>query len=105
HHLGDAIEKSVSDAGPSAPRVRFFREPQILGTAGALANAADWLPGDDFLVVNADAAIEADFAALVARHRDTRRAATLLVTENREPGRFTPVGTDRDRIVFFGGGR
>jgi mannose-1-phosphate guanylyltransferase len=103
HHLGDAIEKSVSDAALSSPRVRFFREPQILGTAGALANAADWLAGDDFLVVNADAAIEADFSALVARHRDTRRAVTLLVTENREPGRFTPLGTDRDRIVSFGG--
>ena len=103
HHLGDAIEKSLSESAPAAPRVRFFREPEILGTAGALANAADWLADGDFLVVNADTAIDADFPGLLARHRDSRHVATLLVTENREPSRFTPVGTERDRVVSFGG--
>ena len=103
HHLRDAIEKSFAGSEATSPRVRFFREPQILGTAGALANAAEWLAGGDFLVVNADAAIDADFPGLLARHRDSRRAATLLVTENQEPARFTPVGTDHDRVVSFGG--
>ncbi|HEV8609775.1 MAG TPA: NDP-sugar synthase [Thermoanaerobaculia bacterium] len=103
HHLGDAIEKYLAEQPGPAPAVRFFREPTILGTAGALANAADWLSDDDFLVVNADAAIEPDFGALIARHRESRRAATLLVTENSEPARFTPLGSERDRIVSFGG--
>jgi mannose-1-phosphate guanylyltransferase len=103
HHLADAIEQSLSEAPLPAPRVRFFREPQILGTAGALANAARWLADADFFVVNADAAIDADLATLAARHRESGRAATLLVTENREPGRFTPIGTERDRVVAFGG--
>ncbi|HEY6064691.1 MAG TPA: NDP-sugar synthase [Thermoanaerobaculia bacterium] len=107
HHLGDAIEKYLGEQPGPAPPVRFFREPKILGTAGALANAADWLregdDADDFLVVNADAAIDPDFPALLARHRESRRAATLLVTENPEPARFTPLGSERDRIVSFGG--
>jgi mannose-1-phosphate guanylyltransferase len=102
HHLGDSIEGHLNDPHPGDSRIRFFREPEILGTAGALANAAEWLRDDDFLVVNSDAAIEPDFASLVARHRESRRAATLLVTENREPARFTPLGAQRDRIVSFG---
>ena len=103
HHLGDAIERHVTEEPVAAPRVRFFREPVILGTAGALANAADWLRGGDFLVVNSDTAIEPDFTALLTRHRESGRAATLLVTENTSPARFTPLVARGDRIVGFGG--
>lgn len=102
HHLGDAIERHLKRDPPATPKIRFFREPTILGTAGALANAADWLRDGDFFVVNVDAAIDPDFAALLARHRQTGRAATLLVVENPEPARFTPLGSERDRIVSFG---
>lgn len=102
HHLGDSIERHLQKPPPADSRIRLFREPEILGTAGALANAAEWLSDDDFLVVNSDAAIEPDFPSLVARHQESRRAATLLVTENREPARFTPLGGERDRIVSFG---
>ena len=102
HHLGDVIEKRLSDLPPGLPRVRFFHEPEILGTAGALRNAAEWLADGDFLVVNADSAINADFGALVSRHRETGRAVTLLVTENEAPARFTPLASEGDRIVSFG---
>jgi mannose-1-phosphate guanylyltransferase len=103
HHLGEAIERHLSDHPAATPHVRFFREPVILGTAGALANAADWLAGGgDFLVVNSDAAIDPDFAGLLARHRESGRSATLLVTENPSPARFTPLVAQGDCIVGFG---
>src|SRR5437867_12003100 len=63
HHLGDAIEMHLADHPVPAPRVRFFREPAILGSAGALANAAGWLEDGDFLLVNADAATDPHFPA------------------------------------------
>ncbi len=102
HHLGATIEQRLSDLPAGLPRVRFFHEPQILGTAGALRNASEWLAGDDFVVVNADSAINADFGALLSRHRETGRAVTLLVTENEAPARFTPLASKGDRIVSFG---
>ncbi|MEO8349517.1 MAG: NDP-sugar synthase [Acidobacteriota bacterium] len=102
HHLGSVIEQRLSDLPAGLPRVRFFREPEILGTAGALRNASEWLAGDDFVVVNADSAINADFGALLSRHRETGRAVTLLVTENEAPARFTPLASKGDRIVSFG---
>lgn len=102
HHLGAAIEGRLSDLPPALPRVRFFREPEILGTAGALRNAAEWLVDGDFLVVNSDSAIDPDFAGLLSRHRESGRAVTLLVTENEAPTRFTPLASRGDRIVSFG---
>ena len=105
HHLGDKVEQSLAEGTADLPELRFFREPKILGTAGALRHARDFLEGagDDFFVVAADAAIEADFAALESAHRASGRPATLLVVENREPKRYTPLQAEGDRITAFGG--
>lgn len=102
HHLSDQVERHLREQAPRPPELAFFREPAILGTAGALRNAAPFLSEGDFLVVNSDAAIAPDFAALVARHRESGRAATLLVTENRHPERDTPLQAEGDRITAFG---
>ena len=103
HHLGEKIEQHLIDRASELPKLRFFPEPEILGTAGALRNAADFLSEGDFLVVNSDAAIEPDYGALVLRHRASGRPATLLVVENREPDRYTPLQSEGDRITGFGG--
>ncbi len=103
HHLGHKIQSHLGDRAPDLPDLRFFPELQILGTAGALNNAASWLEGGDFLVVNADAAIDPDIRALLTRHRETKRAVTLYVVENREPDRYTPLEAQGDRITGFGG--
>jgi NDP-sugar pyrophosphorylase family protein len=102
HHLGEEIESHLRDRPADLPDLRFFPEPEILGTAGALRNAARWLSGDDFLVVNTDTAIEPDLSALLSRHRETGQAATLLVVENRDPDRYTPLQAEGDRITAFG---
>ena len=103
HHLGDQIVKDLVDHAAELPKLRFFPEAEILGTAGGLRNAADFLSSGDFLVVNSDAAIEPDYSSLLRRHRETGRAATLLVVQNREPDRYTPLQSEGDRITGFGG--
>jgi NDP-sugar pyrophosphorylase family protein len=102
HHLPEQVERMLSEQPPGAPELTFFLEARILGTAGALRNAASFLGGGDFLVVNSDAAIAPDFARLRTRHRESGRAATLLVTENRHPDRYTPLQSEGDRIAGFG---
>ncbi len=102
HHLGEKIESELGDGAPDLGKLRFFPELRILGTAGALRNAADWLSAEDFLVVNTDTAITPDILALVRAHRTTGRAATLLLVENRDPDRYTPLQAEGDRITAFG---
>lgn len=102
HHLGHQIEQSLSESAAELPKLRFFREREILGTAGALANAADFLSEDDFLVINSDIAIDADLGGLLAAHRASGRLATLSVVENRQPRRYTPLQAEGDRITAFG---
>jgi NDP-sugar pyrophosphorylase family protein len=102
HHLGEQVERVLREKSPASPELSFFREPVILGTAGALRNAAGFLSEGDFLVVNADAAIAPDYGRLVARHIETGRAATLLVTENRHPDRYTPLQAEGDRVTAIG---
>ena len=104
HHLGHQIEQSLSESAGELPKLSFFPEPEILGTAGALANAADFLSDGDFLVINSDAAIDADFGGLLAAHRASGRLATLCVVENRQPQRYTPLQAEGDRITAFGAG-
>ena len=104
HHLGDQIERRLSEQTARSPQLTFFREPVLLGTAGALRNAATFLSGSDFLVVNSDAAISPSYAELIRRHRVSGRAATLLVTENRYPDRYTPLQSEGDRVTGFGAG-
>jgi mannose-1-phosphate guanylyltransferase len=102
HHLGDQIERELRSQAAQLPQLTFFPEPQILGTAGALRNAAPFLTGEDFFLVNSDAAIAPDFARLAALHRRSGRAATLLVTVNRNPKVYTPLQAEGDRITAFG---
>jgi len=102
HHLGEQIEQHLVDRRAELPQLRFFRERDLLGTAGGLKNAASFLSTGDFLVVNSDAAIEPDFAGLVALHRASGRPATLLLVENREPDRYTPLQTEGDLVTGFG---
>ena len=104
HHLGDQVERRLSEQTARSPQLTFFREPVLLGTAGALRNAATFLSGSDFLVVNSDAAISPSYAELIASHSASGRAATLLVTENRYPDRYTPLQSEGDRITGFGPG-
>jgi mannose-1-phosphate guanylyltransferase len=103
HHRGRQIVRELSQGPAELPKLRFFEEPVILGTAGGLRNAGEFLAGGDFLVVNSDAAIDPDLRELARRHEESGRAVTLLLTENRDPKRFTPVAVEGDVVVRFGG--
>jgi mannose-1-phosphate guanylyltransferase len=102
HHRGGQIVGELSQGTSDLPKLRFFEEATILGTAGALRNAAPLLAGGDFLLVNSDTAIAPDYAALLRRHRESGCAVTLLLVENREPERFTPVAVEGDLVTGFG---
>lgn len=79
HHLADAVRAHVSArADPPA----LFHEPELLGTGGALVNAAAFWGEAPLLVWNADILCDLDAAALLrahAGHADAGALATLAV--------------------------
>ena len=76
---GDAVVERFGDAYRGTPLV-FARQAAPLGTADAVAAAADRLGGVG-LVVHGDNVFDADLGSLVERHRATTADATLLVDE------------------------
>ncbi len=79
HHLGDVIEEYVGDGSAFGVSVRYSREPELLGTAGALKPLEDFLSGAPFLVVYGDNLLDYDLSRQIAAHGDTAAIATLAL--------------------------
>jgi NDP-sugar pyrophosphorylase family protein len=103
HHEGRQIVEHLGERGAAGLAVRYFWEPVILGTAGGVKNAETFFEDEEAAVWNVDAELEADLPALLAAHRHHGNAVTLLVTENRDPARFTPLHAEGTRLARIGG--
>lgn len=101
HHLADAWDEGVLSSLPLRPRL--VHEPDILGTAGGVANAGGVLGPGPVLVWNGDILGDLDAAALLAAHAvhaaELHALATLAVGDRQPVGSGT-VGLDAaGRIV------
>jgi mannose-1-phosphate guanylyltransferase len=102
HHRAADFSAGALDALPIP--VHVLREPEILGTAGGVSNAAAALGEGDVVVWNGDILADLDVAALCAEHRERGAAATLAVAP-RAAGEGT-VGMDAGgRVVRLRGER
>jgi NDP-sugar pyrophosphorylase family protein len=100
-HLGEQVEALL---GPrwGGLELGYSREPEPLGTGGALLLALETLRSQTVLALNGDSFAEADLAELVAAHRASGAAATLLLTEVEDAGRYGRVERDAGgRISAF----
>jgi NDP-sugar pyrophosphorylase family protein len=66
-------------------------EPAPLGTAGALRFVASYVESDPFLVINGDSFVDVDLCAFAEAHTASGRAASIVVTEVDDAGRFGTV--------------
>lgn len=97
----DEVEAALGAAhGPL--RLRYAREVEPLGTAGALRHALPLLPEPELLVMNGDSFCDADLAAAWAWHRQRRSEATLVAVEVPDAARYGRVELDAgDRVRRF----
>lgn len=89
HHLHDQVAAFVenlarTERGRSGPDIQCIHEPVILDTGGAMANVRALMGEDDFFVVNADVVCDVDLDAVLARHRESKALATLLLHDRAE---------------------
>ena len=102
-YLADQIESEFGDGGNLGVTIEYSKEPQPLGTAGAVKFAERFLRDvPEFLVMNGDSFLELDLCRLVQFHRTHGGLATMAVVSVENAGRYGTVHLDTsDRVTDF----
>jgi mannose-1-phosphate guanylyltransferase len=101
HWFPETIEERFGDGSAFGLDLSYSREEHLLGTAGGVRNAADFL-GGSFLVVAGDALTDIDFAAMREFHESHDGVATLATKRVPDTDQYGVVIAGEDgRIQGF----
>jgi NDP-sugar pyrophosphorylase family protein len=104
HHLPEIIQQHFGDGKDFGVQLHWSHEPEILGTAGGIKKAQQFLDGESFLVINSDVVVDIDLSKVLAFHKAQGSALTLVVREGDSPEQCDPIEVDSDdRIVHMVG--
>ncbi|MFY9780207.1 MAG: mannose-1-phosphate guanyltransferase [Candidatus Baltobacteraceae bacterium] len=102
HYLADEIESYFGDGSDFGVSMEYVVEDSPLGTAGAVKLAATSIGNEPFLIISGDALTDLDLTALVADHKRTGAAATIVLQRVANPLEFgVVIVDDENRIVRF----
>jgi D,D-heptose 1,7-bisphosphate phosphatase len=97
-HLGEQIETYFGDGSAWNVEIKYFKETQALGTAGALAYLTEDLQ-EDFFVFYGDTVMDIDLDKILNYHQVNQADATLLVHPNDHPYDSDIVDVDENGRV------
>lgn len=100
-HLGEVVENYFGDGSAFGVEIKYFREKEPLGTAGALYFLKDELR-EDFLLLNGDIVFDADIARFAAAHEANKSKgalATIFTHPNDHPFDSGLITADDDGKV------
>jgi dTDP-glucose pyrophosphorylase len=100
HYLGHMIEEYFGDGGRWQVRIEYLREPQPLGTAGAIGLLQP-RPDAPFIVTNGDVLTDIRYGELIEFHARHGAAATMAVRMHEWQHPFGVVRTRGVDIVDF----
>jgi NDP-sugar pyrophosphorylase family protein len=104
HHQPESVKQALGDGSDFGVRIHYtLEQPAILGTAGALWNARDFLEDETFLVINGKIITDIDLAAALGMHKDSGALATMVLKENPSHEKFTIINTEGGFVTGFGG--
>lgn len=102
HHFGTQIEDHLGDGRRFDVRISYSHETELLDTGGGLLQAKAFLQDDTFIVVNTDALIDVNLAAVLNDHRQNHAAATLVLRPDIDADRYGSIDIGADgRICRF----
>jgi mannose-1-phosphate guanylyltransferase len=104
HWFPETIEDHLGDGSALGVELTFMREERLLGTAGGVRNARDFLTADGgpFVVMAGDALTDVDLTALVVAHRSNGGIATLATKRVANTSEYGVIVTGSDgRIQGF----
>jgi dTDP-glucose pyrophosphorylase len=93
NYKAEQIESHFGNGGAFGANIRYLRERQRLGTAGALSLLPE-APSEPFIVTNADLLTKEDYGDMVDRHVASGADATMAV---RDYEMQVPYGVVRER--------
>jgi mannose-1-phosphate guanylyltransferase len=86
HTHPTSVQQAAGNHFGSMP-IRYSYEPEIMGTAGAMAKASSLLGNETFAVMNSDMISDIPLAAIAEHHRSSGNLVTLVVMDaERFPG-------------------
>jgi len=85
HYLPEKITEHFGDGSKFGVHITYSREPELLGTAGAVKKMEHLLRDETFIVLYGDNLIQVEFAPLLEFHRTRRAVATVALFESPEP--------------------
>lgn len=80
HHLADQIARFIGSSTYRMP-VHLIHEKEILGTAGAIRNAAQFFGEEPFLVINADIFTDIDLVSVYEAHLRGSSWVTMVLVD------------------------
>lgn len=99
YHRPETLEASLEKASGEM-QIHLSVEPQLLGTAGGLKNAARFLRDEPFFLLNGDTLSEFDLARIAEVHAETGARATLLLRQKPTGSSFTGIQVgEKGRIL------
>lgn len=103
HYRPEPLVAYVGDGERFGVRVTYSSEPELLGSAGAIAPIRDCFAGSpEFIVLYGDVLTDLSLDSLLARHRERSADLTIALTVVDDPTRagIVELGED-DRVVRF----
>ena len=103
HHQPQSVIDALGDGTEFGVKIDYtVEEPKILGTAGALDNAREFLQDDTFLIVNGKIITDIDISAALETHKSSGAIATMILKPNSKREKFTIVETVGGLVTGFG---
>lgn len=97
HHQPESVIEALGDGSRFGVHIDYTHEvPNILGTAGALDRAREFLGSEPFLIINGKIITDIDISEAVETHRRSGAIATMVLKPNIKREKFTIVNTFRD---------
>jgi len=102
HYLPEKITDYFGDGSKFGVTITYSREPELLGTAGAVKKMEKELSDGAFVVFYGDNLVRVDFGSLVEFHRVHRALVTVALFASPEPWTGGVVETDSNgRVLKF----
>ena len=101
HYAAEAITAEIGDGSAFGLTIHYVFEPELLGTAGALANIAPAFDGPMW-VVYGDSLVRCDLAAMAAAHAASGAELTLALFDR---DRHAHTGVAGGRVLVDDNGR